>query len=566
MKKIAIYVRVSTEEQKIKGISLHDQKERGIDFCKRNNFEYEVFEDGGISGEDPIEKRPELKRLLECLLDNKKKINDIEIDEFYGIYVIEIDRLSRNTKVSRIIKEILISNNIKLFVSEGKETNFEDPNENLMFELKSLLSEFENMKTKVRIKSALKRNVIDGKVGGGKLIPFGYTKDANKKLVIDEFESNILKLIYNLCLQGKGTKVIADYLNENNIPTKRGILNAPMKVKDKQKINFVWRDAVVYRILTNPIYKGERLYKGDIYKSPVIIEPNIFDSIQDLLKKRKNTKNTTNKYFYLLKGIIYCGKCGSRMYGRKREDLSDNQYICSSQRFKGEFCGNRGINITKIEAIVVESIINLPKHYEDYIVRSYSDDSINNGLKSIEELKLVKSSIEDEAKKLVELFTSSNLTNKNQVIESLNQKNSDIEKLNNKISEIENSLVDKKNDEDLLILIKNISKKLKQNKKDINVIKDIVTGLIEKINIQWFEDDNKLFHYVMIDYLFNHKTGVKITKSLDVNYNKSGYSFRFKELKNEVILSITSPNRRYKINNINSNTPPLILKKVNNKK
>jgi hypothetical protein len=70
----------------------------------------------------------------------------------------------------------------------------------------------------------------------------------------------------------------------------------------------------------------------------------------------------------------------------------------------------------------------------------------------------------------------------------------------------------------------------------------------------------------MIDYLFNHKTGVKITKSLDVNYNKSGYSFRFKELKNEVILSITSPNRRYKINDIKSNTPPLILKKVNNKK
>jgi hypothetical protein len=94
-----------------------------------------------------------------------------------------------------------------------------------------------------------------------------------------------------------------------------------------------------------------------------------------------------------------------------------------------------------------------------------------------------------------------------------------------------------------------------------DVYKRQVTGLIEKIKVQWFEDDNKLIHYVMIDYLFNHKTGVKITKSLDVNYNKSGYSFRFKELKNEVIISITSPNRRYRINDIKSNTPPSIFKK-----
>ena len=115
-------------------------------------------------------------------------------------------------------------------------------------------------------------------------------------------------------------------------------------------------------------------------------------------------------------------------------------------------CGSKE---SQKESVSVESIINLPKHYEDYIVRSYSEDTINYELKSIEGLKLVKSSIEDEAKKLVELFTSSNLTNKNQVIESLNQKNSDIEKLNNRITEIEYKIVDKKNDEDLLILIKN---------------------------------------------------------------------------------------------------------------
>jgi hypothetical protein len=49
----------------------------------------------------------------------------------------------------------------------------------------------------------------------------------------------------------------------------------------------------------------------------------------------------------MLKGLIVCPVCGMRFYGRKRVDLSDNQYICCSQRLKN-FCGNRGMNIDKM--------------------------------------------------------------------------------------------------------------------------------------------------------------------------------------------------------------------------
>ena len=52
--KIGIYTRVSTEEQKKTGISLRDQELRGIEFCVRNGFEYEVFSDGGYSFEKII--------------------------------------------------------------------------------------------------------------------------------------------------------------------------------------------------------------------------------------------------------------------------------------------------------------------------------------------------------------------------------------------------------------------------------------------------------------------------------------------------------------------------------
>ena len=58
--KIGIYTRVSTEEQKKTGISLRDQELRGIEFCIKNGYEYEVFSDGGYSGELYLEFRPSL--------------------------------------------------------------------------------------------------------------------------------------------------------------------------------------------------------------------------------------------------------------------------------------------------------------------------------------------------------------------------------------------------------------------------------------------------------------------------------------------------------------------------
>ena len=349
MRKIGIYTRVSTEEQKSKGISLHDQEQRGIEFCIENNYEYELFEDGGISGETPIEKRPQLNLLIEKLLAKPKKIDGADVHEFFGIYVTEIDRLTRDTRIGRFIKETLIENKIKLFVSDGKETNFDDPSENLLFELKGLLSEFENKKTKVRIRNTLKRNAIDGKAGGGKLLNYGYTKDKLKILIVNNEEAAIVKKVFKLSLDGYGTRKIAQLLNDEKILTKRMTENASMKVRTQKTVTFIWRDSVIYKILTNPIYKGKRLYKGEFYDCPAIINEHAFDAVQVLLKERKNTKNTTNKYFYLLKGLIYCARCGSRMYGRKRLDLSDNQYICSSQRYSQKYCGNRGINIDKIE-------------------------------------------------------------------------------------------------------------------------------------------------------------------------------------------------------------------------
>lgn len=43
--KVAIYTRVSTSMQVENGVSLDAQKEKLIEYCKSNNYDYELFED-----------------------------------------------------------------------------------------------------------------------------------------------------------------------------------------------------------------------------------------------------------------------------------------------------------------------------------------------------------------------------------------------------------------------------------------------------------------------------------------------------------------------------------------
>ncbi len=95
--RVALYTRVSTEDQVKEGTSLEVQREFLVDFVSRKenreaNWEIyypetdRVYEDDGYSGYS--RERPALKRLL---TDAKKK-------KFQLILVYKIDRFSRNLK------------------------------------------------------------------------------------------------------------------------------------------------------------------------------------------------------------------------------------------------------------------------------------------------------------------------------------------------------------------------------------------------------------------------------------------------------------------------------------
>ena len=65
MECIACYIRVSTQEQKLHGLSLDAQREALIRYAESHGLKIvEWYEDEGVSGRKLIRRRPALQRML----------------------------------------------------------------------------------------------------------------------------------------------------------------------------------------------------------------------------------------------------------------------------------------------------------------------------------------------------------------------------------------------------------------------------------------------------------------------------------------------------------------------
>ena len=513
--KIGIYNRVSTEKQASHGVSLRDQKQRGIEFCKKENYEYEIFQDSGLSGSLKPQERPGLNSLLE----------KIYLDEIQGIYVVDWDRLSRDQSEGFALMATLQENNIRVFSTSG-EIQFNDPNHQLLTSIKILMSSYETKRLQARIKRNLERNIIDGKVSGGALQPFGYKKGENKELLIDEEEAEVVKLIFNLCIEGSGTKKIANRLNDLEIPTKRMRVESgrKMKVRGETKLDFKWRDSVIYGILKNTIYKGNRLYRGKYYDSPSIINEVTFDLAQEIIKNRNHFKDTNNKYFYLLKGLVHCLRCDRRYYGRKREDLSDNAYICSSQRYTGEFCGNRGINIDKLNDYVWNSVLKLPMDIRKSVI-DFNDKEGYNANEKIDKKEQEIIELNERVNRLLSLYESGK-----EMDESIIKPR--IDKLYNKISDEKEKLRLLKKTSNLLNSKEEIIEYLESqlslvNKKSPSdkVKQEIIRSLVKFVGILWHDKLKR--HFIWIEFKLDRFTELRLGKQS--NYENKKFNWTFEE-------------------------------------
>ncbi len=291
-----------------------------------------------ISGFTKNSERPELQRLI-------KYVEDGKIEK---IFVTEISRVGRNPSETRRTIDLFTDLGIPIYIqSMGRSTIDENGkrdgliNTLLQFMMEQANIEAEQIKSRSR--SGLLNSARKGRAGGGLLHNYGYTKGIDKMLVVDEEEAQVVKEIYQMYLDGLGSKAISTILQQQGIPTKYNRVYGDKIIKNtapKEASKVKWTDVSVLNILTNPIYKGERIFKGETIKCPAIISTEIWEECQRI-RNTKTHRNYLTSYTYLLKDIIKCGCCGRNYFAKyKPVKNGDKVYKCSSTLLKNGSCGN----------------------------------------------------------------------------------------------------------------------------------------------------------------------------------------------------------------------------------
>ncbi|MHB8130001.1 MAG: recombinase family protein, partial [Mobilitalea sp.] len=206
--KAVIYCRVSTDEEKqvnaLKGqvqeaiAAVHKQKWKLVD----------QYIDEGRSG-TTTKKRDEYNRLVSELDQNK----------FDVIVVKSQDRLMRNTKEWYVFVDKLVQAQKKLFFY--LDNKFYTPDDALITGIKAILAEEFSRDLSKKINNAHKSRQEKGTNVSITSNTWGYNK-VKKEVVINEKEADIVRLIYQRCIEGKGSRIIAKELQTKGIKSRSG--------------------------------------------------------------------------------------------------------------------------------------------------------------------------------------------------------------------------------------------------------------------------------------------------------------------------------------------------------
>ena len=335
---LAIYTRLSREDSE--SSSIENQLREGKSFAKDNSFnDIKIYNEGeGVSGGADIKDRPKLFKLLQ----------DINNDEVSAVWFRNQNRLERSSNTWHIFTTEAKKHNVEIYFND-KLFDFENPQDNLFGTITSALNQYQKDLQSAQTKRTLKDNAREGRVWS--VVAYGYKSD-NGFLAIDETEAEIVKEIYNLSLSGMGSRTIANRLNERGVPTRK---------------NKMFRPHTVQSVIKNPLYKGKRIFSGEVFKSPAIVNSEYWQKVNDNLENNRTHSGKKVEYKYLLKGLLKCSKCGRNYYGRKRSNKRDNFYMCSSKRFSDLNCSSRGINIDILDSLIWHTVIKEGKLKEHII-------------------------------------------------------------------------------------------------------------------------------------------------------------------------------------------------------
>lgn len=359
IKNVGIYMRVSTEDQAREGFSLGEQKERLTKECEFKNYNIvDYYEDAGISAKTG-NHRPEFERMLE----------DAKNGRIDTIYAVKLDRISRSIYDLEKIMKFCEENDIKI-VCLYDDYNTSTANGKMVARIMMSVSQNEIERTSERTKVGM-----DGAIKAGHIpnrTPLGYKRE-HKMLVPDPLTKDYVIRIFNLCLEGKSKKRIANIFN-------------------KEKVNgrSDWYDSTIGTILSNEVYKGDYIL-GKRTKTPTyyydVVEPIVSKDVWDNCQSQKqlNSRHYKRTLTYLFINKLKCKKCGCFLGGHATQKSNGKKYLY----YKCEKC-NAYFNEKDVEKQFYSVMLDL--NLEEELYTNYYTPFIKsklNGSKSELEEEIV---------------------------------------------------------------------------------------------------------------------------------------------------------------------------------
>lgn len=286
-KRVACYVRVSTQEQANEGYSVAEQTERLELYCKAHGWKIsEVYTDPGFSGANI--DRPALQRMMK----------DASAGRFSLVLVYKLDRLSRSQKDTMyLIEDVFLKNGVD-FISMSENFDTSSPFGRAMIGILSVFAQLERDQIKERMGMGRAGRAKLGKWHGGGNVPIGYDfRDG--RLVLNEYEAMQVRRAFSLLLEGH---TISD--------VSRGLSGYVSKYGPYKPEN-----NTVALMLRNPIYIGmiktpEGYIRGE---HEAIIDQDTFDHAQVIMRRisARYEKRPQPAGRLLLSGLCRCRRCGA---------------------------------------------------------------------------------------------------------------------------------------------------------------------------------------------------------------------------------------------------------------
>jgi len=541
---MGIYVRTSVDKE---NTSIEQQKKLGINFCKKNNFQYYIYEDIGKSGfkiEDENNPFKNRKGLLKLISDIENKIID-------KVWVFEHSRLSRNDYSSFLLNRIFQKYNIIIYELD-KQYDLNNPQNKMIQGILTQISQYERHLITSRTARGVHDIINSGIHSFNEL--YGYKRDGTKTIILSgrektyinwkPFDSEIkqIKYAFNKILEGKSiSQIILDIFKSKLTEKNRSSLIRKFSAILRQFVYTGYclniEGQEIYRKYKNFEIDSIKELKNKKYYIKSISYPIQIISIDDWIKvvekingKRliyKDRMRRTNSE--MLTGIMSCPYCELHYY------LTNDKDFIYYKHFPKKLCNQ------KPKSIRVEKLNKYFEIFFFYFYLVYDDTkSLMEENQKLIDLNLLE--IKDKIKSIIE--SNKRLDNQINKIQSVYESSDDKEIIKLSLKK-ENDLSIKKEENNIILLqlnneLENLIIKYNNDKLELtyyNVI-ELITNFFEKMNneekrtelIKIISNFQLFGKYILIDtgkllFIFNLDNEVILSEKI---YNKFKNDKRFK--------------------------------------